>query len=265
MEVRMISKNIIKGLFLFIVINLLSIGNVFAQLSIYCAYDPPLQIQDKDSSLREFHIEIVKEIQKRVNNKDKIQIVPRAKAMKELDSKKDVVFFSMPLTEERHGSHHWIGPTKECIHNFYAKVGSGIVIKDIEDAKCLKSIGVCCDDLRDKYLTSLEFQNLERFTDNKENLQNLMSGQIDILACSNDTIVDLLSDTGFTRSSVKPIYTFMHEQLYIVISKKTSLKTVKKWKDAFEEMKKDGTFRNLHRKYFPNVTLPGAAVLDFKE
>ncbi|HOE91382.1 MAG TPA: hypothetical protein PLV22_05360, partial [Candidatus Cloacimonadota bacterium] len=55
------------------------------------------------------------------------------------------------------------------------------------------------------------------------------------------------------------------EQHYIVMSKNTSLRTVKKGENAFKEMKKDGTFRNLHRKYFPNFALPGAAVLDFKE
>lgn len=255
----------LKGLFLFIVISLLSIGCLFAELTIYCEYAPLLKCKEKNESLSGFHIEVVKEIQKRVDNTDKIQMVPRAKALKELDSRKDVVFFSMALTAERCHLYHWIGPTKECMYNFYAKARSGIVIKEMNDAKHLKSIGVCNQDLQDKYLTTLGFKNLERSADNTENFQKLMSGQIDVFAYDNDSIADLLADIGFMRSEIKPIYTFMREQLYIVISKNTSLKTVKQWENAFEEMKKDGTFRNLHRKYFPNVALPGAAVIDFKK
>ncbi len=263
MEANMSMLINVKKLILLVAISMLSILALSAELTIYCEYFPPLQSQEKDGSLSGFVVEVVKEIQKRVGNTDKIQLVPWARGLNELDTKPNVVLFSMSRTGERNPLYQWIGPVKESSFIFYAKAGTDIKIKSLDDAKKLTKIGVYNKDVRDLYLTSQGFKNLERSPDNVASVKKLMAGRLDVVADSDDSIDNIVADAGFKKGDLVPLYTFMKSQLYIVMSKSTPSATVKQWNDALAGMKKDGSFAKLHKKFFPGAPLPGPAIEKF--
>lgn len=122
------------------------------QLTIYCEDDPPFQI-NKNGQLTGLTAEVVQEIQKRVGNKDKIEVVPWARGYQALETQANTVLFSVSRTKERNDLFQWVGPVNEISYGLYAKSDTKIKLNNFEDAKKLKSIGVYINDIRDQYLT----------------------------------------------------------------------------------------------------------------
>ena len=100
-------------------------ANLFAQgLSIYCEDDMPLQFVGANGKLTGFSIEIVNEIQRRVGNKNDIQLVPWARGLANLNTEPNSMLFTMARTAERNQQYQWIGPIAETTYGFYVKADS---------------------------------------------------------------------------------------------------------------------------------------------
>jgi len=234
-----------------------------AQLSIYCEDDPPFQIVEKDGTLKGLTAEICQEIQKRIGNKDKIEVVPWARGLNAIDTRPNVVLFSMSRTAERNALYQWVGPVNEISYGLYTKANSKMVIKNLDDAKKLRAIGVYNNDIRDQYLTRHGFTNLDRVTDNTINIKKLMLDRIEAYADSDDGMPSNAREAVLSPNDLKLLHIFMKTQLYIAMSKGTSPDIVKQWNDALNSMKKDGSFKKIYAKYFPGKALPGPAITKF--
>lgn len=253
----------IKKVLTLAIISAMSIIALNAQLTIYCEDDPPFQIVNKDGSLSGLTVDVCKEIQKRVGSTDKIQVVPWARGLNEVNTKPNTILFSMTRTAERNPLYKWVGPVNEISFALYSKSDSNIKINNLNDAKKLKAIGVYNQDVRDQYLTKQGFTNLERVTDNNINIKKVMTNRLDVYADSNDSYKSNAVAAGYKESDLKPVYVFMKSQLYIAMSKETPTETVNKWNKALEDMKKDGSFKKIYDKYFPGKPLPGPAIEKF--
>ena len=235
------------------------------KLTIYCEEDQPREYINEEGFLSGMAVDIVREIQKRVGNTDKIEMVPWARGYANIQNNPNVVLFSMARNAERDGMFQWVGPIDEISYAFYSRADSKLNIKSLADAKKVKAIGVINDEIRDIYLTGQGFTNLDRVDNTAQNYKKLMSGRIDLMPISTDK-VELESEArelGFKESDFKQGLVFMKIQLYIAVSKDTPPEIVKAWNEALEEMKKDGTFERIYTKTFPEKPLPGPAITDF--
>jgi polar amino acid transport system substrate-binding protein len=228
-------------------------------MTIYTEIFPPDQFLGPDGQLTGFSIELVKEIQKRTNNKDPIQVVTWARGYGEARTKPNVVLLSMARTVERDALFGWIGPIKESLSYLYTKSDSKVALVKLEQAKSLKLIGVYKEDVRDQFLVKAGFINLDRSVDQGIILKKLIAGRIDAMAGAPDSICDLLRAEGLKPDYLRPTCAFLNTQIYIAISKKTSPAAIRSWNKAFQAMKKDGTFSHIFRKYYPRSPLPGPA------
>jgi polar amino acid transport system substrate-binding protein len=228
--------------------------DVFAQnLAIYCEDDNPLQFYDHAGNLTGLTVELVREIQKRVGNRDAIQVVPWARGLDKLNNNPNVLLFSMARTPERDTLYQWIGPITAITYSLYVKAESLIKIESLEDAKKMKLIGVYRDDIRDQTLTRLGFGNLDRASSNVSSFKKLMMGRVSAYADSKMGVENLARAAGFQVSDVKPAFELFKSQLYIAASKNTDPAIVVKWNTALEAMKSDKTFSILQRKYLPEI------------
>ncbi len=233
------------------------------RLTIYCEDDAPMQFKAPDGTLSGMTVEIVREIQTRVSNTDPIEMVPWARGLNALNTEPNTVLFSMGRTAERNDLYQWVGPIAESAFGLYVKAESLIVIKDLQEAKSVRAIGVYRDDIRDQFLTKAGFRNLERTTDNIQNFKKLMSGRIDMYASSSNDIKGNAEQAGFQLSDVKLVHVFLRTQIFIAMSKKTDPAVVSKWNAALAAMKKDGSFRIIFKKYYPDRKLPGPEITKF--
>jgi len=169
----------------------------------------------------------------------------------------------MALTKERMDKYQWIGPLLEVTFGFYVKADSNIVIRSLDDAKKVVSIGVFRNDVREKFLTQESSTNLDLADDNVTNFKKLMVGRFVMYASANTGIKFEAERAGYQLSDVKLAYPFMKNQLFIAFSKSIDAQTYAEWDSAFEAMKKDGTFKTIFKKYYPDLALPGPSLAKF--
>lgn len=247
-----------------IILAFLVMGGLGAQdLAIYCEEEPPNQYVGPDGELTGMTVEIVKEIKQRVGSRAPIQMVPWARGYDAAIGEPNIVLFTVSRTAERNQMFNWVGPVHELDFTFYARVDSHVHIKSLEDARKLQRIGVYISDVREVMLMRGGFDNLDRAANNTQNFKKLIAGRIDVYATSSQSIDAEAASAGFSSAAVKPVFTFARVQDYIVLSKGTPASVVKAWTQAFASMKKDGTFAQIHRKYYPSRPLPGKPVTEF--
>ncbi|HNX30933.1 MAG TPA: transporter substrate-binding domain-containing protein [Holophaga sp.] len=245
-------------------LTFMAAGTLFAQdLTLYCEEEPPNQYLGADGELTGMTVEVVREIMRRVGTRAPIQMVPWARAYDAALGQPDIVLFTVSRNAERNQMFNWVGPVHELDFTFYARADSRLQVKSLEDAKKLTRVGVYIDDVREEMLKRDGFTNLDRAANNIQNFRKLIAGRIDVYATSQESVEAEAASAGFSAAAVKPVYTFARVQDYIVLSKGTPAPVVKAWTKAFAGMKKDGTFAEIHRKYYPGRPLPGKTVTEF--
>lgn len=231
-------------------IALTTTGLSLAQtMAIYCEEDRPLQYYDQHGQLTGFSIDIIQEIQRRVGNTDKIQVVPWSRGMDKLNNDPNTILMTMARTPEREALYQWIGPISAIQYLFYVKADSNIKINSLEDAKKIRLIGVYRDDIRDQTLTRLGFKNLDRASSNISSFKKLMIGRVDAYADSKLGVESLAIASGYKVSDVKAIFPLFKSRLYFGVSKTTDPAIVARWDQALVEMKADKSFLKIQRKY----------------
>lgn len=232
-------------------------------LTIYTEDAPPYNFIGTDGKPAGLCYEVVVEIQKRIGNRDPISMVPWARGLNELDTKPNVLLFATNRTAERNPRYQWIGPVGENTFGFYSKATANFSVSSLEEAKKVPLIGVYLDDVRDQVLTSKGFKNLDRSNNLEIIFKKLMDDRVALIASSQDEIRFLAEKVGFRVSDIKLQSVFLRVQIYIAASRGTPVSVVKKWNETLDSMKKDGSFKKIFKKYFPNSPLPGSAITRF--
>ena len=217
-----------------------------ADLTILTENLPPLNYLD-NGTLVGPSVEIVKEIQKRVGSQEQIQVYPWARAYKMALEEENVILFGMTYTDVRKDKFKWVGPLATKRDILVAKKGSGIKIKDLEDAKKVKSIGTLLDDTRGRLLKRNGFSNLEPVSDEQLNAKKLAIGRIDLWAYKIPGLRTVCDLAGVVYTEFEEVYHLREIDLMIAFSKKTSDSIVQKWRDAFNEMLADGTIMQIRK------------------
>ncbi len=194
-------------------------------------------------------VEIVKEIQRRLESHEQIEVYPWARAYKTALQKENVVLFSMTYTKDRHDKFKWIGPVAKKRDILVAKKGSGIKIKNLQDAKNVRRIGTVRDDTKEILLKSLGFTNLEPVSDERQNAKKLVLGRIDLWVYKKPGLRTVCKLAQVNYDEVEEVFQLRKIELMIAFSKKTPNGIVQKWRNAFNEMLADGAIMKIQKKW----------------
>ena len=219
-----------------------------AELTILTENLPPLNYVE-NGVLVGPSVEIVKEIQRRVGSQEQIQVYPWARAYKMALEDENVILFGMTHTKVRQDKFKWVGPLATKRDILVAIKGSGIKIKDLEDAKKVKRIGTLRDDTRGRLLKRHGFTNLEPVSDEQLNAKKLALGRIDLWAYKIPGLRTVCDLAGVDYTEFEEVYHLREIDLMIAFSKKTSDSIVQKWRDAFNEILADGTIMQIRKKW----------------
>lgn len=211
---------------------------------------PPITFM-KDGHVTGFATEVVQEILKRQNHPDKIRMMAWDDAYNLALKEKNVVLFSTTRTDKREMLFKWVGPIGSYRDVLYTKKGSGIVLNSLEEAKKVGKIGVVDGWFSKEFLIGLGFKNLKSSKLPKDNAKSLVEGKLDLCAFTDMTAPEILKDAGYSMDDIVPAYVIKTYEFYIAFSKETPDETVNKWRQSFDEMKKDGSFDKISKKWFP--------------
>ena len=138
---------------------------------------PPITFM-KEGKPSGFVTEMVQEIASRLHIPDNIRLTSWKNAYNMALLHPNVILFSAERTPEREELFHWVGPVGKNSSIFYAKKGSEIVIKTLDDAKQVEAIATTTDWFNEQYLKKEGFTNLISSEDPAENARQLMDGRL---------------------------------------------------------------------------------------
>ncbi len=194
---------------------------------------------------------VVQEIIRRLGIVDPIEVVPWARGYQRLSNEPNVVLFTTAHTAERERLFHWVGPLYVSQMVFYARKNDPLRIDSLEAAKQVAAVATYRDDSGEQILKSLGFTNLDSSSSPHSNIRKLASGRVDLWYFHNIGAARIAREAGIDPSEIKAVFTHQHNLTYIAISKQTSPIIVQQWQAALDDMKADGTFWWLTRKWLP--------------
>ncbi|MFO7712936.1 substrate-binding periplasmic protein [Desulfosarcina sp.] len=215
---------------------------------------PPFNYSD-GGSLTGVTTQVVREITRRLHMADDIAVMPWGRGYKRLLGEPNVVLFTTARTQERESLFHWVGPLYTVRLGFYARKSDPRRIASLEAAKQVDTIATYKDDFREQLLKSLGFNNLDSSNSPQSDILKLVSGRVDLWFFDNIGAPNVARKAGIDPQEIKEVFTYQQHVSYIAISKQTSPAIVKQWQATLDEMKADGTFWWLTRKWLPSEAI----------
>jgi polar amino acid transport system substrate-binding protein len=240
----------IRGCILLICMLLFAAGPAAADMTLITEEFPPFNYT-QNGKLTGVATAVVREICRRLGTADNIEILPWARGYKRLQTEPNVVLFTTAWTKERAPLFNWVGPLFSVRLGFYARKNDPRRISSLEAAKKVAAIACYKDDFREQILKSLGFTNLDSSRDPKSDIRKLISGRVDLWFFDNIGAPQVAREDGIDPGQIKEIFTYKQTFSYIAISKQTSPAIVRQWQATLDEMKADGTFWWLTRKWLP--------------
>jgi len=215
---------------------------------------PPVTFM-KDGKVTGFATDVVREIIARQGIADNIQLTSWDEAYNVALRNPNVVIFSTERTEKREKLFRWVGPVGKNSAIFYAKKGSGIKIKSLDDAKKIGAVATTTNWFTEQYLKDKGFKNLVSSPLPATSVQQLMNGKAQISIFTDITIPEIVRNAGYSMDDLEPVFTVSSTYFYIAVSLGTPDETVRKWQSVLDDLKADGTFEKIYRSYIPNADL----------
>lgn len=232
-------------LFLFLLLAPWTAWTSQTELTIYAEEDPPSSFL-KNGKPDGFLVEIVKEIQKRTQNKDAITVVPWARAYNTALRRKNVVLLATIRTAKRESLFQWIGPIVESRGYLYALKSNPIQILSLEDAKKVQGIITVRNWYTHDYLVEQGFKNIIEVGTPLKMAEMLFTKRAPLIAFDSSTIDYIVPAAGYDRSLVREVLPLGGARTsYIAMSLGTSADVVSTWQRELDNMKKDGTFKKI--------------------
>jgi len=215
---------------------------------------PPVTFM-KDGKPAGFVTDMVREIAARRGVAEPIRLTSWKNAYQMARIHPNVVLFSAERTPERENLFQWVGPVGKNSAILYAKRGSGIRLNTLEEAKTLDAIATTTNWFTEQYLKAKGFGNLISSPEPAEGVQKLIRGDVQLSIFTDITIPEIVRNAGFRMEDLEPVLTVTQTEFYIALSLGTPEEVVRAWQASLDELKKDGAFETIYRRYLPHADL----------
>jgi polar amino acid transport system substrate-binding protein len=199
---------------------------------------------------------VVREVLRRLNLPDHIEVLPWARAYEIALTQPDVVLYSTTRIPEREALFHWVGPLCTLNWGFYARKGSKLHIASMDDARKVNAIGTYRNDAKEQVLRSLGFSNLDSAPTPDASAKKLMAGRVDLWLTTNLGMPEYARKAGVDPAALEMAFSMGTHRLYIAMSRQTPEAVVSLWQQTLDAMKKDGSFRRLSLPWISEEALP---------
>jgi polar amino acid transport system substrate-binding protein len=223
------------------------------ELQLLSEENPPLNFSENGQP-KGLSVDVVQEIQRRLGNRDVIEVQPWARAYRTASTTPNVALFGTARTLAREDFFYWVGPVATAVASLYSKRGSGVRIASLEDAKSVDRILVVRDFYTHQLLQKLGFTNLELVAKPETMVKMTVNGRAPLMFIGNLTLPDLLERSGAKPSDVERVYVVTSIQTYIAFSLGTPRDVVNSWQAALDGMKRDGSYAAIYAKWLPGET-----------
>ncbi len=195
--------------------------------------------------------EIVHEVMKRSGIDYTIKSYPWARTYNLAQNSPNTLIYSIGRNEKREKLFQWVGVVAPYeIFLFKAKARKDIEISSLEDAQKYK-IGAVRDDVRAQYLEKNGINNADLVPNDTQNIKKLLAGRIDLMPVDKLAASYLMKKEGLNFGDIEQVFLLedLSTGLYLAFSLQTDEKIVEKCRKALAEIKDDGTYDSIMKKY----------------
>jgi polar amino acid transport system substrate-binding protein len=189
----------------------------------------------------------VREIMARAGISYTIALLPWKRAYTAALERADACVFSTTRTPEREPLFKWVGPTDEAQWVLMARIGSGIRLASLDDARRYR-IGTYNGDARDHFLRERGF-TVDPAPNDMLNPTKLLMGRIDLWAASWRRGGNSVLEQNGWGQKIEPVLTFNRIQVFLACNRAVPDALIARMNAAFDAMGRDGTLRRIERKY----------------
>jgi polar amino acid transport system substrate-binding protein len=201
-------------------------------------------------------VELAQEVQRCAGSRDKMEILPWARANALAASEPNVLLLSIVPTPERSGHLRFVGPIFSAHTAGYAPRGKAGELRARDPGLHTLNAG----GRRGSVFVSQARANGFNLTDetNTSDLaaRMLMTGRFDLWFESDVLVKDALERAGYSMHDVERMVQFAPQPAYFAFSTGTAASVVQAWDRCLRQAKRDGTFQRIHRKWLPENALP---------
>jgi polar amino acid transport system substrate-binding protein len=232
-------------------------GPALADLQLLTEEAPPTSFM-QDGELRGMAVEIVQALIVRTGDAAQIQILPWTRGYHLAQHQANTAIFSTVRTPEREAKFQWVGPILVGTTSFYSLKARNLHFASLEDVAASGPLAVPKQWYTYETLNARGFKNLYGVSGPKRMVAMLKHGRVKLIATEDLTLKDELASGGLSPDQVQAHLPFMRSAYYIAFSLNTDAAVITRWQRALAEMRQDGSFAAIFRRWLPDAELPNA-------
>ncbi|WP_349745291.1 substrate-binding periplasmic protein [Roseateles cavernae] len=219
---------------------------------------PPINFT-QDGQPQGLSVDIVREIQKRLGQDHAIDFMPWVRAFRAVqEAQEPTALFAMARTAEREQQFQWVGPIVVFYSALYAPNGGGLRLKSLDDARRAKAVLVVRGWYTAEELGGLGFRNLVTVNDPAQGIRMLLARRAPLFATERISMPKIMAKAGVAPDALEIVYSYASSEGFIAFSRNTDATLVAAWQAKLDEMKRDGSFAVIYRRWLPNDSPPVA-------
>lgn len=234
----------VRALFAALIFAAAGVSSHAGELLLMTEDYPPENYVVKDGakeSVTGICVDMVREIQRRVNNNSPIKVVIWQDGYAQLLKTPNSAIFAIGKNPIREKEMKLVGPVGETDFCFFALAEKKIALKTLEDAQQHR-VGVYQADAAEQFLRAQGFNNLLVADTDRYNLDRLLNGEIALWLTGQAKARMLMGQKKVPADKVLGLYVAFVTPLYIGFNKDSDPKIVEAWQAALDKMKSDGTY-----------------------
>jgi polar amino acid transport system substrate-binding protein len=216
-------------------------------LSVYTEESFPLNYTDKQHKsgpIVGYATELIQAILEHAKIGFHIEMVPWRRAIQAIDSRENVIVYSMTRSPERENKYQWIGKVLPLDYYLYGlKSKFALLPKTIEEARALK-IGIVRGDVTNDYLPAQGFNNLTNVSEPSRQLQMLKRGRIDLFPFNAQGIGPIIERNNFDTDDFIGILRLdsISTGVYLALSNQTSAAVFQRLQASYNAIVNSGQY-----------------------
>ncbi|MDX1560699.1 MAG: transporter substrate-binding domain-containing protein [Marinobacter sp.] len=232
---------------------LLISGYATAELRIYTEQYPPYNMTTNgqpfahsQKDITGLCTDVLNAVLDRANLEYSIKLRDLSYGLKRTEQHADHGIYCVSRTADRDPAFNWVGPLASIKWTLFAKPGSSIDLKNLDDARKYK-IGGYKGDVMTTYLADKGF-NVSAISNNGLNARRLVQDQIDLWVADGLAGPYLAADASDV-TDLEQVLVFRETPMYLAINKNTDPKVLSALQDSYEKLVGSGDLDTISRSY----------------
>jgi len=224
-------------------------------LKIYGTESPPLSFHG-DAGVDGMLVELTHEVQRRLGDHEPVEILPWSRAKMLADHAPNVLLLSVLRTPERERELRFVGPVMVSRVAVLAVHSRAAELRARDPELHGLRTGVRRSSVTTAMAHEAGFNVTDEISTSDNGARMLMLGRFDLWFESEELANGALQAAGYKPGDVEVMARLTPQPVYFAFSLGTPETVIQAWSAALHDMKRDGSFQRIHRKWLQGYEMP---------